>query len=227
MTCKNCNNTLTGTEDFCPYCGTSQKTSEIKAIPTEEKADSIKLPESSIFQSEPVYIYAEPPKEKKDTKTKVATVLVSVFLLMLLTVGGLSLAQYFNLTPAFSSLFSTEQPQESTSPENTLESEFDNSIGLVTPDIKFKSTLCTVTSEKGLAIRKGPDNTYAQIEFLEYGTSLQVTGKSLQNDLWVYVYVPSLDVYGWISASYITRSAEIKEPDIEDPTTAEAETKTE
>ena len=71
MTCKNCNNTLSGTEDYCPYCGTSQKEIEIKAIPCEEKTDTAKAPESSIFQSEPVYIYTEPPKEKKDTKTKV------------------------------------------------------------------------------------------------------------------------------------------------------------
>ena len=89
MTCKNCNNTLTGTEDFCPYCGTSQKTSEIKAIPTEEKSDSSKLPESSIFQSEPVYIYAEPPKEKKDTKTKVKTVGMKYYLIVLGIIAAL------------------------------------------------------------------------------------------------------------------------------------------
>ncbi len=227
MTCKNCNNTLVGTEDFCPYCGTSQKEVEIKAVPTEEKIDSSKKPESSIFQSEPVYIYAEPPKEKKDAKTKVATVLVSVFLLTLLAVGGLSLAQYFNLTPAFSSLFSTLPSQESTSSPNTSEGEFDSDLGLVAPDISFKSTLCTVTSEKGLPLRKGPDNTYAQTELLEVGTSVQVTGKSLQNDVWVYVYVPSLDFYGWISASYISRSSAIKDPDITENTPSEPEIKTE
>ena len=221
MTCKNCNNTLTGTEDFCPFCGVSQKSAEIKAIPTEEKSVPPKASENSIFQSEPVYIYAEPPKDKKDTKTKVATILVSLFLLTVLTIGGLSLARYFNLTPAFSSLLGTLPSQESTSPQNTSEAEFDSSLGLVTPDINFKSTLCTVMSEKGLALRKGPDNAYAQIDTLSDGTVLQVTGKSLQNDLWVYVYVPSLDLYGWVLASYITDSSAIKEPDTTKATAVE------
>lgn len=213
MTCRNCNNTLVGTEDFCPYCGTSQKEVEIKAVPAEEKNDSSKVPEGSIFQSEPVYIYADSPKEKKDSKTRVATVMVSLFFMTLLVIGGLSLARYFNLTPAFSSLLSTLPSQESTSPESTSEAEFDSSLGLVPPDINFKSTLCTATSEKGLPMRKGPDNTYAQIDTLANGTLLQVTGKCLQNDLWVYVYVPSLDLYGWVQASYITDSSAIKEPD--------------
>lgn len=228
MTCRNCNNTLAGTEDFCPFCGTAQKEIEIKAIPCEEKSDAKAPPESSIFQSEPVYIYAEPPKEKKDTKTKVATVFVSVFLLTLLIVGGLSLAQYFNLTPAFSALLNTQPSQEeSILPGNTAESEFDSGIGVLAPDINLKSTLCTVTSEKGLPLRKGPDNTYAQSDTLKFGTSVQVTGKSLQNDMWVYVYVPSLDLYGWISASYITRSAVIKEPDITETTVCESEAESE
>ena len=228
MTCKNCNNTLSGTEDYCHYCGTSQKEIEIKAIPCEEKTDTAKAPESSIFQSEPVYIYTEPPKEKKDTKTKVATVLVSVFLLVILAIGGLSMAQYFNLTPAFSALLSTRpSPQESTTITAPSESEFDSRLGLVPPDISFKSTLCTVTSEIGLPVKKGPDNSYAQIDILEAGTTIQATGKSLKDDLWVYVYVPSLDLYGWVSASYITQSSSLKIPDITETPTSHSETKSE
>ena len=213
MNCRKCNKALTGTEDFCPFCGTAQKNAEIKATPVEEKADATPAIESSIFQSEPVYIYAEPPKEKKDAKTKIAITMVSLFLLTLLVVSGLSLARYFNLTPAFSSLFSTLPTEEKNLQDTTLQSEFNNSIGLVSPDISLKSTLCTVANEKGLPLRKGPDNSYAQIEILSPGASLQVTGKSLQNDLWVYVYVPSLDLYGWINGSYISLSSSLKEPD--------------
>jgi hypothetical protein len=228
MTCKNCNNTLVGTEDFCPYCGTSQKENEIKAIPIPEKADTPQSSEGSIFHSEPVYIYTDPPKEKKDAKTKIATVLVSVFLLSILVIGGLSLMQYFNLTPAFSALISTlPNRKEDTTYADTIESEFDSSVGTVTPDINFKNTFCTVTSEKGLPLRKGPDNSYAQTELLSKDSLLQVTGKSLQNDMWVYVYVPSLDIYGWVSASYITHSASLKEPDITELTEADTEPKTE
>ena len=212
MTCRNCNNTLSGTEDFCPYCGTAQKTTEIKTTPATEKSEIPPINESSIFQSEPVYIYSEAPKEKKDTKTKLAVTLVSLFLLTIMTIGGLTIARYLNLTPAFSSLFSTLPAQtESTLQTTEGSEEFNGTIGLVYPDINFKSTLCTVTSEKGLAIRKGPDNSYAPLGTLSDGTDIRVTGKSINNDLWVYIYVPSMDIFGWVSASYISESALIKE----------------
>jgi hypothetical protein len=225
MTCRNCNNTLSGTEDFCPYCGAAQKTSEIKAAPTVEKIETPTVNESSIFQSEPVYIYSEAPKEKKDTKTKLAITLVSLFLLTIMTIGGLTIAGYFNLAPAFSSLFSTTSSQtESTLQTTEVSVEFNSAIGLVYPDINLKSTLCTVTSEKGLAVRKGPDNSYAPLGILSDGTDIRVTGKSLNNDLWVYIYVPSADIFGWVSASYISESSLIKEPYVSVQTsTTEAE----
>ena len=229
MLCKNCNNNLTGTEDYCPYCGTPQKFPDLKITPVED-SDKDKIPqpkttENPIFQSEPVYIYSEPPKEKKDPKTKIALSLVSVFLLTLLVLGSFSLAQYFNLTPAFSSLFSTLPNDDSDTPtlETTTEGEFDSTLGLVSPDISFKSTLCTVTSEN-LALRKGPDNAFAQIDTLTNSTSLQVIGKSLQNNLWVYVYVPSLDLYGWVSGSYISESSALKESSTAEHTESVTET---
>lgn len=229
MNCKNCNNTLAGTEDYCPYCGTPQKFPDLNIQTSEDRGkDKIPQPkntENPIFQSEPVYIYTEPPKEKKDSKTKIAVSMVSIFLISLLLIGVFSLAQYFNLTPAFSSLLSTLPSEEpDTKPlETTTESEFDSSLGLVSPDISFKSTLCTVISENGLPLRKGPDNVYAQIDSISNGTSLQAIGKSLQNNLWVYVYVPSLDLYGWVSGSYISENSALREPD----TAESAETTTE
>ena len=153
-------------------------------------------------------------KTKKDSKTKLATILVSIFLLTLLVVGGFSLSQYFSLTPAFSSLFSTLPTETTITPtlETTTETEFDNTIGLVSPDISFRSTLCIITSDEGLPLRKGPDNAFAQIDFLSKGTSLQAMGKSLHNNLWVYVYVPSSDIYGWVSGSYISQNSALTEP---------------
>ena len=216
MICKNCNNNLSGTEDYCPFCGTPQKFPDLKVASAEEseKEHTPQATENSIFQSEPVYIYAEPPKTKKDSKTKLATILVSIFLLTLLVVGGFSLSQYFSLTPAFSSLFSTLPTETTITPtlETTTETEFDNTIGLVSPDISFRSTLCVITSDEGLPLRKGPDNAFAQIDFLSKGTSLQAMGKSLNNNLWVYVYVPSSDVYGWVSGSYISQNSALTEP---------------
>ena len=229
MTCKNCNNTLSGTEDYCPYCGTPQKFPDIKITSTEEKEPPpIKTTESSIFQSEPVYIYSETPKDKKDSKTKIAVTMVSLFLLTLLFIGGFSVAEYFNLTPAFSSLFSTLPTNEPDTPdyEITTEGEFDISLGLVSPDISFRSTLCTVISEQGLPLRKGPDNAFAQIETLPDGTALQVMGKSLNNNVWVYVYIQSLDLYGWVSGSYISESSALKIPSSAEYTETEAHNET-
>ena len=77
MLCKNCNNNLTGSEDYCPYCGTPQKFPDLKVTPSENKDTDKTSPapsESSIFHSEPVYIYADPPQEKKGPKTKLAVV---------------------------------------------------------------------------------------------------------------------------------------------------------
>ena len=215
MTCKNCNNNLTGTEDYCPFCGTPQKFADLKISSAEEKESAqTKSAENSIFQSEPVYIYTEAPQKKKDPKTKIAVTLVSLFLITLFCIGSLSLVRYFNLTPAFSAFFATMQAETQTTlqAEITTESNFDNTIGLVSPDITFKATLCTVISEQGLPIRKGPDNAFAQIDYISNGTVLQVIGKSLQNNLWVYAYIPSLDVYGWISGSYISQNSALIEP---------------
>lgn len=230
MTCKNCNNTLSGTEDYCPFCGTPQKFSDLKITNTEKDENEIpaktKVSESPIFQSEPVYIYTEPPEAKKDHKTGLATILVSAFLLCLLGIGVYSAAQYFNLTPAFSSLLGTLPKEEASSPtsENTTEGEFNSSLGLIAPDISLKSTLCIVTSEKGLPLRKGPDNAYAQIDTIDNGTSLQVIGKTLHNDLWVYVYIASADIYGWVSGSYITERSALTDTSSAEYTEAETET---
>ena len=35
----------------------------------------------------------------------------------------------------------------------------------------------------------------------------------LQNDLWGYVYIPSLDLYGWLLCSYITEYSSISKPE--------------
>ena len=228
MLCKNCNNNLTGSEDYCPYCGTPQKFPDLKVTPSENKDTDKTSPapsESSIFHSEPVYIYADPPQEKKDPKTKLTVVLVSLFLLTLLGVGIFSVSQYFNLTPAFSSLFAVlpTSDSETTILETTTEVEFDSFLGLVSPDINLKSTACTVTSEKGLPLRKGPDNAFAQIDTLSNGTSLQVIGKSLGNNLWVYAYVPSLDLYGWVSGSYICENSALSAPDTAEYTQTQTE----
>lgn len=224
MNCHNCKNSLNGDEDFCPRCGVPQRFTDTDSTKKEKTEAAVK--DSSIFHSEPVYIYTDaPPKEIANKKPKFTILLVSTFIITVLGIGAVTLGQYLKLTPVFSELFTSQTTAESTSAKGTSEAEFDSSIGTVQPDISLKSTPCTVTSEKGLPLRKGPDSSYAQTELLEKDTLLQVTGKSLQDDTWVYVYVSSLDVYGWVSGSYITRSASAEEPDITQE--AKADNKTE
>ncbi len=228
MLCRNCNHILSGEEDFCPHCGVPQKLTDVSSSTTEKDKEedytTHKEQKSSIFQSEPVYIYTDPPKEKERKKTKAAIAFVSLFIVTLLIIGVLTLGEYFQLTPAFSDLFQAGTSQADTSsPEVLVSEEYDNSLGTVVPDINFKSTLCTVMSEKGLTLRKGPDNTYAAIDTVPYGTRLQVIGKSLSNDLWGYVYIPSLDLYGWLLCSYLTESSELIEPETTVPPEKETE----
>ena len=228
MLCRNCNHNLSGEEDFCPHCGVPQKLTDVSSsIQENTKEEERTLPKeqkSSIFQSEPVYIYTDPPKEKESKKSKAAVAFVSLFIVTLLIIGVFTLGEYFKLTPAFSDLFKTSPSHtNTTAPEVIASDNYDSSMGTVAPDINFKSTLCTIISEEGLALRKGPGNTYAAIETVPYGTCLQVIGKSLGDDLWGYVYIPSLDLYGWLLCSYLTESSELIEPEITETTEKEPE----
>ena len=212
MLCRNCNNKLSGEEDFCPHCGVPQKLTDILSS-SDKNAPEVKNQnqDSPIFQTEPVCIYTDPPKESK--RSKAPFIFISVFIITLLIIGTLTVAEYFQLTPAFSDLFQTK---ESTAPDSdnlTVSQEYDRSLGTIAPDVNFKSVLCTVSSEKGLTLRKGPDNSYAALEHIPFDTALQVIGKMLQNDLWGYVYIPSLDLYGWLLCSYITEYSSISKPE--------------
>ena len=209
MLCRNCNNKLSGEEDFCPHCGIPQKLTDVSSSKDKNSDDEKSSPpkqESSIFQTEPVYIYTDPPKENK--KSKGTLVFISIFIFTLLSIGGVTLADYLQLTPAFSSIFQTQTTTQSEDDNLTVSQNYDSSLGTIAPDINFKGTLCTVSAEKGLPLRKGPDNSYAKLEQITFGTNLQIIGKSLQNDLWGYVYIPSLDLYGWLLCSYLSDYAD-------------------
>ena len=205
MNCHNCKSPLRGDEDFCPRCGVPQKFTDTDSSPADKQDKSTpSKKEPSIFQSEPVYIYADTPKEKHK-KPGVTLVIVSLFIITVLAIGALSLAQHLKLVPAFSELFvATDEPTTIPATQATVPDETDSTIGIILPDINLKTVTYTVTADKGLPLRKGPDNSYAMICTLPYGSRLQSMGKSLQDDLWVYVYASEGDVYGWVSGSYIT-----------------------
>ena len=229
MNCHNCKSPLKGDEDFCPRCGAPQKFTDTDSG-KENESSSCESKGSGIFQSEPVYIYTDaPPKEIAHKKPKFTIILVSLFILTVLGIGAVSLGQYLKLTPVFSGLFTTENVTESTTTTSSVD-ESEGNLGIILPDINLKTVSYTVTAEKGLPLRKGPDNAYALVGNMTYGTLLQLVGKNLNSDLWVYVYVPSQDIYGWVTASYITESnllpethTTAKEEKEEEPEKAEKE----
>ena len=84
MLCRNCNHNLSGEEDFCPHCGIPQKLTDVSSSSQEKSQEedqlSSKEQKNSIFQSEPVYIYTDPPKEKEGKRTKATVAFVSLFI---------------------------------------------------------------------------------------------------------------------------------------------------
>ena len=224
MNCHNCKNPLKGDEDFCPRCGAPQKFTDTDSASKESRESGVPpIKENSIFQSEPVYIYTDtPPKEIAHKKPKFTILLVSLFILTVLGIGAVSLGQYLKLTPVFSELFPSQSVTEEST--TTAPSEEDETVmGIILPDINLKTASYTVTAEQGLPLRKGPDNAYAVVGNIPYGTVLHLVGKNINNNLWAYVYVPSEDLYGWVMASYITDSTLLPDTD----TTEEKQTKAE
>lgn len=225
MQCRNCKNTLKGDEDFCPYCGIPQKLTDIsrKIEEIKDTAEETATDKSSIFQNEPVYIYTDPPKQTQTKKSKAAAVFVSLFIVTLLIIGVVTLTDYWGLVPAISDLFVTDTTAIPSDQEPSYE-EPDTSLGVIPPDINLKSRIYTVTSSQGLPLRKGPDNSYAVIDTVVQGTDVQLIGKTLQNNLWGYVYIPSCDCYGWLMCSYLTDESKLADLPSDENTPTEKDT---
>ena len=109
MLCRNCNNKLSGEEDFCPHCGVPQKLTDILSS-SDKNAPEVKNQnqDSPIFQTEPVCIYTDPPKESK--RSKAPFIFISVFIITLLIIGPLQLRNIFSLLPLFQIYFRLKNP---------------------------------------------------------------------------------------------------------------------
>ena len=116
---------------------------------------------------------------------------------------------------ALSDILISNDTTESFDEEPSYESA-DTTLGVIVPDINLKSRIYTVASQEGLPLRKGPDNSFAVIDNVSYGTDVQLSGRTLQNNIWGYVYIPSLDYYGWLMCSYLTDNSQIEEVTQED-----------
>ena len=231
MLCRNCNYILSGEEAFCPHCGQAVKTqdTEKEAI---EKSDIVlnvtELPsskkKSSIFEEESIENPADEDEKTESKRSKGAVAVISVFVLILVAVAVFTSLEYFDLVPAIASFISEKTSSPDNTPVVTTNSaELSGSEGMVAPEINYKPTLHTVTSQKPLPLRKGPDDTYAPIDYVPHGTRLQITGGCVSSNSWVYVYIPSDDIYGWLNASYLMQvplSTALPTESREDETTA-------
>lgn len=209
MLCRNCNYILSGEEAFCPHCGQAVNTQENENKEAEKdiSLNVTELPpqkkKPSIFDEESVEI-TSPDDTKESKKSRGAIAVISVFVIILVAVAVFTSLEYFDLVPAIASYISEKASStDSNAVLTTSSSELSGSEGMVPPEINYKPSLHTVTSQKPLPLRKGPDDAYAPIAYVPHGTRLQIVGGCLSSNSWVYVYIPSEDIYGWLSASYL------------------------
>lgn len=219
MTCKRCSYILYGSENYCPHCGEKCKEDEPaqnRGPENEPKPIFISretgfedaASKNRIFQPETAFDeVSELPKETVRKKEKgfgrAVTVILSVFCVVLFCAAVFMAADYFGIVPAVAELIS---PKETTSESitDTLLGEFASSFGTVSPQINYAPVNCVVSSANSISLRKGPSDSYGQISSLVSGSEVQVIGGSAQSQNWVYVYVIKEDLYGWLSASFIS-----------------------
>lgn len=226
MICKKCNYILSGSESFCPDCGTpcvkekdfSQEKEKTTTIFSSEK----ELP-SSIFTDEPAVLHHA---EKK--KSKAGVYLAAVLILVIVGTVAITLTDVLDLTPVISSFIGSVN--EKITEEKPSPSEYSPLSGVISPAVSYKTETAYITGEKGQTLRKGPDDFYGQIDTLPVGTAVHILGTTGTESNWIYVYVPESDFYGWISSSFVSTftSSEKKKKQTEKiPETTDEETTTE
>lgn len=228
MTCKKCSYILYGSENYCPHCGEICKPEENPQPPIQEaEPKPIFISRESAFEdlaSRNRIFDPEPPSEevsvesrkKARTKEKSSSrgiiAFLSILCVLLLCGAVYTAINHFDIAPAVADFLS----QRETSPETTAptESEFASSLGIILPQINYAPVNCIVSSSKSISLRKGPSESYGQISLIPSGREVQVIGGSAENESWVYVYIHSEDLYGWVNASFISGSMvseEVKE----------------
>ena len=215
MTCKKCSYILYGSENFCPHCGEKCRQEEPSAEATNEEPKPIFISRDTsyedimtkgrIFQPEETFESVstprkEKPRKKEKTFSKGLTAFLSILCVLLFCTAVFTTADYFGIVPAVVDFLELTETTEALS----TESNFGITTGTVMPQINYAPVNCTVSSAKSISLRKGPSEAYGQISALKSGSEIQVTGGSAENENWVYVYVISEDIYGWVSASFIS-----------------------
>lgn len=212
MICEKCSYILTGSESYCPSCGTP-------CLKTDEPDKNEEA--SSIFKGKHAEITTgifdddfPPVTEKKDEKkkSKSSAAFVTVLILVVVAAAGIVVADYFNISPAISVLFEKiNSQQQTTTSDTTAPSQYSSASGTVTPSITYETVIAYIYSIEGLTLRKGPEDVYAGIGTFGDGTLVHIIGAMEENDSWVYVYIPEEDAYGWLNSSFLTQSEPTEE----------------
>lgn len=137
MICQKCSFILSGSEDFCPHCGTPCKNkstvTQPEVVVTEqqsEEAPQIPIPKvrsnshSAIFDTDDIYSHSAKEKEKSQKKSKSNSKTgISMFLMLffvLLCIGAVVAMDYLGIVPAIS--FDRKETTEITeTTENTAD----------------------------------------------------------------------------------------------------------
>lgn len=205
MICKNCNYILSGKESFCPDCGTPCE--KDRAYQREQNTPQVifspeKEPSSPIFASD-----VPPVPEHTEKKSRAGLYLIIVLCTVILGTVAVSVTDMVDFTPVIASLLSFSE--ETTTEEATSPSEYDLLSGIIPPAVNYRTSIAYISGETGQALKKGPDNSYGQIDVLTVGTIIHIVGGEKEKSEWVYVYSPEKDIYGWLSSSYISSSLNI------------------
>ena len=218
MTCKKCSYILYGSENYCPHCGEQCKEPEPSSNqPTEAEPKPIFISrnqpfedvasKSRIFQPETAFeescgVSEGKLRKKEKGSSRGLTAFLSALCILLFGTALFMAADYFGFTSVSEILSPQEQTTEGLTDE--LQQEFASTFGTISPQINYSPVNCTVSSAESISLRKGPSDSYGQIETISSGSEVQVIGGSAEDSNWVYVYVLKKDLYGWLSASYIS-----------------------
>lgn len=113
--------------------------------------------------------------------------------------------------------YDEDEDEETTSKETTTETTTTQPSapdGIVPPDVKEDKGSYKVNTTQGLILRTGPGKDYGRVvqNSMKAGTSLSCVGTSNTADGWAYVYVPSIDKYGWVATAYIVEASKYTAP---------------
>lgn len=229
MFCKKCSYILSGSESYCPSCGTP-----CEKVFDEKEAESpasifgtgqVKSQGGTeIFEDNMPYV----KENKKEKKSKSGVAFAAVLILATVAAAAIVAADYLDISPAISTIFEKVSSAVDKDSTTTTVSEYSSSAGTVTPSVVYDTTVAYNAKSDGQALRKGPDETYAEIQNVPYSTLVHILGASDSQALWVYVYIPEDDVYGWLMSSYLSdeRPEEEFDETSEEETTAEESTET-